>query len=355
MTGHNATSYSDIQSYGRCPAAYRWRKVVRIQRKRKNKQLRQGSLMHDGLKEFFLALRDDMSFEDAFTTTGLWFNNRMDNAWEENPHLFQDEADELAEMIEESQDIVLRYLLSAEHEIMTWEILHVEEEFLMFIDNGVVTFTPDLIIRDQNDFVWIIDHKSTASIPTGGVPFSDLQTLTYYSGIKDMYPELRGFVFNYLRKATPAVPRLNKTHNTASKIFGHHFVNNLKSIDTTYEILLDFLSTEAPDLLGEPTHQLRLAELRETNRFFFTETIVVNDDTVNVMIDELRMSLQNMQHSRDNDTYPRVFAKFGVQSCDRCEFQRICHTQLLGWNEELVLEEDYEPREEKNPYESDEE
>lgn len=354
MTGHNATSYSDIQQYGRCPASYRWRKVVNIQRKRKNPQMRQGSLIHGGLQEFFLALRADESFEDAFAVMMLWFDERMDNIWEENPYLFQDEVDEIVKMIEESQDIVYRYLRSAEDQIMTWEILHVEEEFLMFIDNDVVTFTPDLIIRDQNDFVWIIDHKSTASIPTGGVPFSDLQTLTYYSGIKDMYPELRGFVFNYLRKATPAVPRLNKTHNAASKIYGYHFVNNLKSIDTTYEILLDFLN-DHPELLGEPTHQLRLAELRENNRFFFTETIVVNDDTVNVMIDELRMSLKNLKHSRENDTFPRVFAKFGVQSCDRCEFQRICHTQLLGWNEELVLEEDYEPREEKNPYESDEE
>ena len=352
MTGHNATSYSDIQQYGRCPASYRWRKVVNIQRKRKDPALRQGSAIHGGLETTFLALRDDASYEEAVDYGMGYFDDLIDNAWEDHPLWYQEEVDEYTDMLLASQDIVRRYLDQAEDTINTWEILHVEEEFLMFVGNEVVTFTPDLIIRDASDYVWIIDHKSTATIPTGGVPFSDLQTLTYYSGIKDMYPELRGFVFNYLRKAVPSTPRLNKTHNAASKAFGQYFVNNLKSIDTTYEILLDFLTESAPDLLGETSHQLRVAELRETNRFFFTETILVNDKTVEVMHQELEMALDNMQHSRDHDNYPRVFAKTGVQSCDRCEFQRICHTQLLGWNEELVLEEDYEPREPKNQYET---
>lgn len=355
MTGHNATSYSDIQSYGRCPASYRWRNVVRIQRKRKNPQLRQGTIIHAGLRELFLALRDGHSIEDATALMLIWFDNEHDNVLANNPLLFADEIEEVHEMLNDSADIIQRYIDSEYEEIMTWDILHVEEEFIMFVGNEVVSFTPDLIIRDMNGYVWIVDHKSTSSVPTGGVPFADLQTLVYFAGVKDLYPELRGFIFSYLRKATPTLPRLNKTHNTESKAFGHYFVNNLKSIDTTYEILLSFLEETAPILLQEHSHQLRLAELRENNRFFFQEKILVSDETVAVVLGDVSQALLNMQYARENDCYPRVFARSGVQSCDRCEFQRICQAQLLGWNEELVLEEEYEPREPKNEYESEEE
>ena len=354
---HNATSYSDLNSYGRCAAQYYFRKVVRIQRKRKNKNLKQGTMIHDGLKDFFLALREGMEYQDAKLQMWSNFDATMETLWEDNPELFEDELKELEQLYDDSLRIVLSYIDVNAAEIENWEILHVEEEFVATLASGeIITFTPDLIIRDKHGFVWIIDHKSTSKMPTVGVPFSDLQTLLYYAGIKSLYPELRGFRFNYLRKKVPTEPRMNKTHTKESKAYGFHFVNNVKAIDTTYEILRDFILENEPTLMGEPTHQQRLAELRDHDRFFFSEELLVSDDQVDAVLEDVDDTLRMMAFSRENALYPRTILGdlAGVQSCTNCEFNRICHTQLLGWNTDMVIEEEYEPRDPKNEYESEE-
>lgn len=350
---HNAESFSNINDYGRCAYRHFLKKVVRIQRKRKNVNLFQGTSTHEGLKEFFLALRAEWDYDEALAAMTLYYDTTVESLSDRDPLMFADERAELIELIDASRAIVERYLEKERDVIMTWEILHVEEEFIFTLGNEIVTFTPDLVIRDKNGFVWIIDHKTTSKMPSNELPFSDLQTLLYFAGVKELYPEVRGFVFNYLRKKVPTVPRLNSTHTKESKLFGYHFVNNVKNIDTTYEILRDFILAEAPHLMGEPTHQQKLAELRDNDRFFWTETIVVSQDQVDEILLQVSETLAQMQWSRDTGIYPKTILNdlAGVQSCSRCEFSRICHTQLLGWNTELVLEEEYEPRDPKNEYE----
>jgi hypothetical protein len=319
---------------------------------RRNVNLKQGTLIHEGLKECFLALQAGGSFNDAFWTARAYYDRMIGDV--QDRELFEEDAAKEMDLIEDSFRIVEAYLMRSKDTIMSWTILHVEEEFLYQQDNGeIVTFTPDLIIRDKNGFVWIIDHKSTSKLPSYDAPFADLQTLLYFAGVREMYPELRGFVFNYLRKKVPTVPRLNKTHNKESKLFGEYFVNDIKHIDTTYELLRDFLLVMAPNLLGEVTHQQRLADLRDNNRFFWTEEIVVNDAQVEETLSQVGQTLAQMEWSRTTGMYPKTILNdlAGVQSCSKCEFNRICHTQLLGWNVELVLEEEYEPRDPKNQYE----
>jgi hypothetical protein len=348
---HNATSYSELNTYGRCAYQHYLKSSVRIQRKRRNVNLKQGTMIHEGLKTAFLALQAGKDFNYAFWSMRQYFDGLLSEV--NDRQLFEENKAEEMELIEDSFRIVEAYLLRNKDTILSWEILHVEEEFLYVHDGEVITFTPDLIIRDKNGFVWIIDHKSTSRVPGYELPFSDLQTLLYFAGVREMYPELRGFVFNYLRKKVPTVPRLNKTHNKESKLFGEYFVNDIKHIDTTYELLRDFLLVTAPNLLGEVTHQQRLAELRDRNRFFWTEEIVVNDAQVEEILQQVHSTLAQMQWSRDTGIYPKTILNdlAGVQSCQNCEFSRICHTQLLGWNTELVLEEEYEPRDPKNQYE----
>lgn len=358
MTGHNATSFSDIQCYGRCPMQYYNRKALRIQRKQRSVALFQGSKTHNGLQEFFLAYRDGETFETAWAIMMDWFEAEITQA-DEHPMLFAEEQASAVEIIREAMYFASQYLIHKEEEIKTWTILHVEEEFITVLDNGdVVSFTPDLIIQDKNGFIWIVDHKTTSKMPQNGVPFADLQALLYYAGVRELYPNLRGFIFSYMRKKIPTEPRLNKTHNKESKVFGEYFVNNLKSIDTTYEILRDFLLKEAPALMGEPSHQQRLAELRDNDeRFFWEDRLTPSDDQVAEVLGDVIGTLEFLEMSRTQNIWPRVILNdlAGVQACGKCEFNRICHTQMLGWNVEMVLADEYEPRDPKNEYESEEE
>lgn len=318
----NATSFTDLQVFGRCPKKYFYRTKVRIQPKRKAAYFRMGTTVHKIFER--LALGESLP--------GIALS--MEEDTRNDPTLFVDEIEGHLQIIQDAVRIVEGYY---EYYQDDWEILHVEETFLILLATGeVISFTPDLVIRDRNGFVWIVDRKTTNATPSDGLPFADLQALLYYAGVKALYPDLRGFIFDRLRKKVPTQPRLTKT--------GDKRVADLARIDTTYEILRNFLETEAPDLLDNLDHRRRLAELKDNNRFFFRETVVVTDTQMANVLQDVSEMCYLVRLASERALFPRVLQSMGVQSCDRCEFLKICQAELLGWDTDRVLDEYYEPR-----------
>jgi len=334
-------SYSGIQDFQRCPQKYNWRHNWRLQRKRRNVNFFWGSEAHGFFQTFCLAIQDGNTVQEARNAVDNHAAVRVRQV-EEDPVLFSDEQADARTMIEEAHAMVVRYL--DRHWLNDWEVLHVEEQFTYRIDiNSTVTFTPDLIIRDRNGNVWIIDWKTTkASVPeVPEVPFEDLQALIYAAGVKEMYPELKGFIFVRLRKKTPTQPRLNLT---ADKKTGLHFVNNLKNIDTTYEVLHRFIIENAPELLKHPAHALRLAELKENDRFHWTETVIVTDEMIKRAIHDVEGTLLLMDYAQGLDSYYRVYSPSSWDGCKNCEFHSLCQAEVLGWNTEKIMLDEYEER-----------
>ena len=337
----NATSYSDINTYQRCPKKHYYRKVENLQHKKRAVALFDGTNGHEFLKTFFLAKQAGASMQSAWSRV---LDHAVDLTLEVGEQMFEEELVDVRKQIDLMLTIIKRYV---DQYAEKWEILHVEEEFIVMLDSGeVVSFTPDLVVRDRNGFVWIIDHKTTSRVPEGGIPFGDMQALLYYAGVKALYPECKGFIFNRIRKKLPTQPRLTKTGKTR--------VADLTRIDTTFEVLRNFLQEKAPGLLSEETHQRRLAQLRDQDdKFFWTEQVYVNDTTVEAILVDTEAVLNQMELSRKTGAYPRNLQEDnGYLSCRKCPFQRICHAEMVGWDTELIRAEEYEPRDPKNPYES---
>jgi hypothetical protein len=336
----NAESYSGINTFQRCPKQYTYKQIDKIQRKVRSLALFNGINAHEFLKVYFLALQAKENSDGAMAAV---YNAAAKAHDKQQKVLFDDELAVAADEIDLILTLVTRFI---DQYTQDWTILHVEEEFLIILDSGrVVTFTPDLVIRDRNDAVWVVDHKTTSRSVETGLPFGDMQALLYYAGVKSLYPETAGFLFSRMRKKLPTMPRLTKTGKTR--------VADLKRIDTTYEILRDFLSVKAPGLLSDPDHQYRLAQLRDMgDRFFWTEQVYVNDATVDAVLTDADHVLQMMDFCHDAGWYPRhLLESNGYKDCRKCEFQPLCQAELLGWDTEALLLEEYEPRDPKNPYE----
>lgn len=341
-------SFSDLNTAQRCLMQYKYRCLDKIQSKHKNVTLQQGTAMHRMLMAGFLALQRGEDWDNGVTVerNGLY---KEAATW-----AFADEMVDVEDMLRESYRIVEGYFLRNPFD--GWEILHVEEEFVVDIEDAQgtieeISFTPDLVVRDPQGQVWIVDHKSTSAIPEDGPPFATQQSLLYFAGVRAFYPEAVGFLFNYLRKKLPTEPRLNKTRN---KETGLYFVNNLKAIDTTYDVLYDFISAEAPELFAEPGHKMRLAELRDMpDRWYYTKRVLVNDHALSRIVDESSWIVKMIRQAEELGQFPRTLREDrGYTSCGRCEFEPICRSELLDLNTDLVLK-DYEPRDAKNPYERD--
>lgn len=342
MIATRTESFSSINTYLRCAFKYKKKYIENLQPKRQGGTLRQGSAMHHLLMGGFLALQRG---DDWQTGVDEHVYALVDEA--ENTAQFEEEFREVDEMIWESRAIIRRYFEQADWE--GWEILHVEEEFTVIIDGQEITFTPDLVARDPNGNVWIIDHKSATSIPDG-IPFSSQQSLLYFAGVQAHYPEAVGFMFNWIRKKLPTEPRLNKTR---TKDTGLYHVNNLKAVDTEYEMLFKFIQEEAPELFSEDGHKQRLAELRDGgSNFFGMQRVLANESALSQIVDETSQILKHIEFSVEQGSFPRTLRDDnGYESCERCEFHSICAAELLDLNTDIVLM-DYEPRTDKNPYES---
>lgn len=335
----NGYSYSAINTYQRCPQQYVYKFIDKIQRAQKSVALFNGINAHEMMKVFFLMLQMGHDKEYAWNMV----LEHVEVLTQEASEVMFD--DELASAVDEIKMILLVVKNYIDQYSEDWEILHVEEEFIIMLDTGqVVTFTPDLVVRDRNGSVWIVDHKTTSGGVEGGVPFGDMQALLYYAGVKSLYPETAGFLFSRMRKKLPTQPRLTKTGKTR--------VADLARIDTTYEILRDFLQETAPGLLNDETHMRRLAELRDQgNRFFWHEQVYVNDATVESILMDVGFVIEQIELSKSRGVWPRhLFESRGYKDCRKCEFEPICQASLLGWDTQDLILDEYEPRDPKNPY-----
>ena len=335
----NGTSYSGIATYQRCPKQYYYKEVERLEPIEQNINLFQGIVAHDLMKEFFLGMQDH---GDPVLSWDRVLDSLEETLDGYSKVMFADELAEADKLAAQILNTVDRYVGRYAEE---WEVLHVEEEFLVMINNRVVTFTPDLVVRDRAGYVWVVDHKTTSGSYEDGIPFGDMQAMLYFSGVQSLYPEVKGFLFNRLRKKAPTEPRLTKTKPLR--------VYDLNRIDTTYEILRDFLKENAPKLLDDPRHQRRLAELRDAgDRFFWTETVYVPDVAVEQIIDDVDFVIDQIERSKETGRFPRhLYESRGYKDCRSCDFSRLCQAELLGWDTEELRLEAYQERGAKNPYE----
>lgn len=331
------TSFSETDTYGKCPKLFSYKYIRNLQPVRQNTNLFKGITAHDILRDWYLAQRAGEGREvSEFMVT--W----MAEFWAEfdSSSLFEDELFDVRKEVEALGWVVETYLERGEFD--DWEILHVEEEFQVKVDDNEVSFTPDLVARDPSGVVWGIDHKTTGSKIDKDALDIRPQSLFYYMGIQQFYPEVGGFIFNYMRKKVPTVPRLNKT--------GKKAVNDLNRIDTTYEILRDFINENG--LADDEAHRRRLAELRDEDTFYFMHRMYITDDMVEEESVDLAARLRLMDVSIQEDLFPRTIQPFN--GCKRCPFNALCFTELTGGNTDIVLDW-YEEREPKNPYERDDE
>ena len=118
---------------------------------------------------------------------------------------------------EEDVEIIQRYL---DHYYKdSWEIIAVEHEYEMTLGGFTLVFIPDLVVRINGE-VWIVDHKSTASIPDEWDLYnmSDFQHLLYIEGMRQNGYDVAGFIFNYIRTKPPTMPKLRKDGTVLAKV-----------------------------------------------------------------------------------------------------------------------------------------
>lgn len=290
------TSFSEVNTYMRCPQKHHYRYTEELENPRWWKPaMKLGTFYHalhearakgEGLK--LLALTDEIL---------------------SNPYLFDAEKDEQIELLGQAQALFERWKQRYPYDE---EIVAAEETFETEYFSG----TPDAVI-DDGDGLLIRDYKTTSYM---GLPLFDLQPYMYMWILHKLGHKVKGFEYDYIRTKEPVQPRLTAKGTVA----------DIKRIDTTPAILLDFLLEH--DLMWEPDHRDRYLELlKEEDKWFRKDFIPWDPKAAG------RIELELMHWRAMMKTRPRGLSlqAYGMTACNRCQYTDICQAYLRGEDPDL--------------------
>jgi len=235
-------------------------------------------------------------------------------------------AEEDIDLVVDALALVERYLASFLWDGDQFTVLAVEEEFTY----GNLKGTPDLVIRLTDGRILVIDHKTTSATVDGGETTMRLQGLLYTYLVKNHYAtENVSFYFYYLRKKQPAKPTINKSGANKGN------VGRLANIDTTYEILNEFVKQHGLQDREDVRH--RLGELRDQDRFFWLQRLPQDEYTEAFLLARVREYTAELREKR---YFPMsIVDDNGYKSCDKCPYIVLCESELYGYDTAIALEE----------------
>jgi hypothetical protein len=255
-------------------------------------------------------------------------------------NLLLEEREFYGDLPAEVRRMMESYLYHFKEEDKDWEVLYVEETFV--VEHGAgheFSFKPDLIVYDKalkQTVCW--DHKTTKSIPSAQFRMSDLQSGLYPWGLRIAGIDVDTFGYNYIRTKPPTVPSINLDGSISKR-----------RIDTDFYTLASFLkeyyADEWPDI--PPNWKIRLKVLKETNSYFKRSRIVKPQTIEDRLVRELDFTTEEIAawyemygDSDQEDIWPRTM----IKSCEwDCDFYDLCLVELMGGDGKFIRKSKYKP------------
>lgn len=175
----------------------------------------------------------------------------------------------------------------------------------------------DMVVKDYDDWYWILDHKSSKDkLNSDQLTLDDQMTMYMWalSQILAMWqPEyaekIAGCYYNVLRKKLPRVPPVLKDGKSLSKA---------KDIDTTYEVYLQAIIDNGFD--PEDYQQILEYLQRQPNTFFQREKVRRNVYEIANAGNLLLLEAIDMLNA------PYIYPHFTWDCRWKCDFKELCLT-----------------------------
>lgn len=320
-------SPSSVKKFRRCKRSYYYGVVEGLEIRRPDIKLKRGSWFHELMEVKY----SGADWRKAHRRLTKDFNN-----------LFLEERESYGDLPDQVERMMNGYELHWRDDEENWEILHNEETFQVEFSGGdFLNFKPDLIIRDhaiKGAPLFIVDHKTTKSIPSADWRIEDLQSTIYYWALRELGMEIKGFIYNYIRTKDPTVPSINKDGSISKR-----------RIDTDYYTMAKFLLEyfEETSVNKLPVKwKTQLHTLRLNNKFLKRSRYTPTPATLDRTIAEFSYTAQEMEiwsqmgEEQELDPWVRTM----VPSCDwDCEFHDLCMVELLGGDGKFMRRQKYQP------------
>lgn len=308
-------SQTKVTTWQRCHAAFHYRYVMKLRKKRPPRPLMFGRIVHD-------MIETDANGANAFTAL-----RKIDH---EQGKQFRAQEEEYGRIIQDAEDIMTDYFdywndpahgrleyvkLGDKRSEFTFEV-EVAKDIIV---NGKI----DNIAVTPNKLRWLVEHKTGKSYPNEDHRWRNLQSSIYIRilDIAGVTKKLDGTLWDFIRSKPPTRPQILKSGKLSTR-----------AIDTLPSAVKRFMKEEqiksAPDLL-------RVAKENRSSYFKRTFSSVkkpVIDSLYNDFVSAARQIADQGHKVKD---------KHIGRHCEWCQYESICRTEILGHDVDFIKKLDY--------------
>jgi hypothetical protein len=303
---------TEITEFLRCPKRYDYAWVQNLEPKQRNEKLTIGSAIHKYLESLYRFLDHKQA-----KSTMLEY--------------LQQESALAEEQFEEMKDLCLNicenYFMTYQLDL-SWAGLLVESEFKIALDDETNYIgTVDLLVKDKDGLIWLVDHKTTNQIDIFDKNSDmDRQISRYWYAMDTMFPtwKVDGFIYNIILKDYPQPPKqlksgaLSKDKSQKTNLYLYLQAikdNNLK--EEEYEDFLDYLDQN-------PKEFFRRVKIERTEQ----ERLAAIDEMEDVILD-----------IRDKQSNGRWYRNITKDCHWDCAFKTLCQAEMDGSNADHIRTE----------------
>jgi len=322
-------SFSQMRVYKRCPWRYNQEYNNGIRRRSTRLTMATGDFIHRLLHQMYA--KDGWREE--------W--GRIKSEYQD-AQLFDEGVEEIAGLSERVYSVLDRYeqQVYLPHDA-DLTILHLEEELTASYRGIVFVVKPDLVVRDKQGLVWLLDHKTTMDFKEDTeteLRYDDQMSL-YLWALRERGLDVMGAAHNLIRTRLPRKPEVTK-----------------KGLLSRSAIVTDEITVRAAveeyravgQLLTDAEVEGWLEDMSPLSEFFKRVTTFRSDDILDRLVEEYFGTYLDIAHARENERWTRTFIP---RDCPRCPLRELCLADLQGADTESLMQTTYrvrgeEPREE---------
>lgn len=311
------TGFSKVQAWRKCNKLYEFSVIRNLQAKRKPPELLRGTILHEmleardqGQEVGTVFLRYDAQYGRMFEAEREYYGEHfMDDIW----RIYR--------------GYVRTYPAGTAQD---WKV-YATEGLVRTRLTPKIEFEGHYDLRvSSNGRRWLVDRKTHKVIPTAEERFNNFQLLLYVEAWNRENPKnthVDGLIWDYLRTKAPTIPKVLKSGQLTRR----------KDLDTD---VFTYRRAIKDNELDEDGYDYYLKELekRSVDKFYQRVSLPISSrEMVDTVVQEFTQTAEMIRTAKH-------FPRNATYACPRCEFFKLCNSELAGINAKFVEKSDYEQR-----------
>lgn len=315
---------SSLKNWRHCHRLYYYKYILKLEKRRKPNALVRGTIVH-------AMIEAKAKGEDPWEV--------FDNYIQENQRVFQEEEEYfgMEDMISDIMEGYFSYY--KEDDLKPYPVIdqdgnkrYAEVHFVVpLVPELGIYFggTADMLVSDNKDRVWLMDHKTHKTLPKGDIAYLNVQSNLYTWALPLAgLPKPEGMIWNYIRWKQPSKPNTLKDGSLSKST----------KIDTTWAIYKKAIREAGLDI--KDYEDMKEALEGKEEDFYVRHYLPINKHVQDNILEDAKCTAKEILEKAGKLKDRNI-----TRDCGWCEFYPLCQAELKNLDTSTMLKFEYTTKE----------